>query len=112
MVRRQKKKRTTQLLFHVEIHFGGMTIDGQIHQRKKGESQLLENCGTKQLTDGNMICTKKRNKAQKLKRSLRIRNGGLREEVAVLEGGDMTFRNLFEAAEGEEAEEVEGERTK
>jgi len=31
--------------------------------------------------------------------------------VAVLEGGDMTFRNLFEAAEGEEAEEVEGERT-
>jgi len=35
----------------------------------------------------------------------------LREEVVVLGGGDMTFRNLFEAEEGEEVEEVGGEKT-
>jgi len=88
-----------------------MMIDGRIRQRKKGESQQQESCGTEQLTDGNMICTKKMNKVQKLKRSLRRLRGGLREEVVVLGGGDMTFRNLFEAEEGEEVEEVGGEKT-
>ena len=35
----------------------------------------------------------------------------MKEEVAVLGGGDMTFRNLFGAEEGEEAEEVDEEKT-
>ena len=38
----------------------------------------------------------------------------MREDVAVLGGGDMTFRNLFKVEEGEEVEEVEevdGEKT-
>lgn len=34
----------------------------------------------------------------------------MREDVAVLGGGDMTFRNLFEAGEGEEAEEEDEEK--
>ena len=38
-------------------------------------------------------------------------SGGLREEVAVLGGGDTTFRNLLDAEEGEEVEEADGEKT-
>lgn len=88
-----------------------MMIDGQISQRKTGESQLLESCGTKQLTDGNMICTEKTNKVQKLKRSLRRPSGGLMEDLVVQGRGDMTFRNLCEVEVGEEVEEVDGEKT-
>lgn len=35
----------------------------------------------------------------------------MRVEVAVLGGGDTTFRNLFEVEEGEEVEEVDAEKT-